>query len=71
MLSWNLAGYVPNLEDETECTNLLKKMFEKMDQSDMVVINLQEIIEMKANKDVMLGLLSKDVKNYKTWAKFF
>lgn len=71
MLSWNLAGYVPNLEDPSECSYLLKRLFEQMAQSDMIVINFQEIIEMKANKEVMLGLFSQDVKNYKIWAKYF
>ena len=71
ILSWNLAGYVPNLDNDEECKNLLAKMFENMDQSDLIVVNFQEIIEMKANADVMLGLFSQDVKNYKQWAKFF
>lgn len=26
---------------------------------------------MKANADVMMGLFSQDVKNYRIWAKFF
>lgn len=71
MLSWNLAGFVPNLDDDEQCNTLLSRMFEHMGSCDMIVINFQEIVEMKANKDVVLGLFSQDVKNYKTWAKFF
>jgi hypothetical protein len=46
-------------------------MFGTMDDPDMIIINFQEIVEMKANADVVMGLFSQDVKNYRIWAKFF
>jgi hypothetical protein len=71
MLSWNLAGFKPNLENGQDCTTLIQQMFGQMDDPDMIIVNLQEIVEMKANADVMMGLFSADVKNYRKWAKFF
>lgn len=71
MISWNLAGFKPDLDDPEHCSQLIRDMFETMDDPDMIIVNLQEIIEMKANTDMVLGLFSQDVKNFKVWIQFF
>lgn len=71
MLSWNLAGYKPDLKNGQGCSQLINQMFSHMEDPDLIVVNFQEIVEMKANADVVMGLFSQDVKNYRVWAKFF
>ena len=71
VVSLNLAGITPNLRDSNACNQLVGTIFGNMKDPDIIVINFQEVIEMKANTDVMVSIFQSKISNFKIWGKFF
>lgn len=69
-LSWNLAGFIPDLENLQDCHKLVDSLFKKMENPDIIVFNLQELIELKPNAEVVMGMLSDEIDNFKVWYNF-
>lgn len=69
-LSWNLAGYIPDNEDIDACHQLLDRLFKKMKDPDLIVINLQELVELKPKPEVVIGMFKDKISNFNRWANF-
>ena len=70
IFSWNLAGYYPKLSSKEECEALTTKIFSNMNDPDLIIINLQELIELKPNSSVVLGMFQSEIPEFQNWTKF-
>lgn len=69
-MSWNLAGYCPNFRNIELCKELMKEISKKMKNPDIIVMNFQEVIELKPNASAVADLLIGS-KKIKLWTQFF
>jgi hypothetical protein len=73
VLTWNLADYSPKISDQFECEKLMQTLLDKMEDPDIIIINFQEIVELKAHNVIaIVGVVQQNsVPKYKTWKSFF
>lgn len=71
LMSWNLAGYFPDNENEDICKELIFDISSKMDNPDLIIFNLQEIVELKMNTNTINDIVYGQAKKMKHWSRFF
>jgi hypothetical protein len=73
VMTWNLAGFVPKLKSKDDCKRVADELMAKMDDPDLIVLNFQELIELKAyNVDTYVGMVRQhSCPRFSSWKAYF